>query len=89
MSPERGQRRRAFGVVTSDKMDKTIVVEATTSRPDPLYGKFVRNVTKYFAHDEANDARTGDRVELVESRRASKTKAWRLACVLERAPQAE
>ena len=89
MNKERGQRRRAFGVVTSDKMDKTIVVESTSSRPDPRYGKFVKSVTKYRAHDEANDAKAGDRVELIESRRASKTKAWRLVRVLERAPKAE
>lgn len=88
MSPERGQRRKAYGVVTSDKMDKTIVVESSRRVPHPRYGKLMKKVTKYRAHDENNDARAGDRVELVESRRTSKTKAWRLARVLDRAPQA-
>ena len=87
MSSERGQRRKAYGVVTSDKMDKTIVVESSRREPHPRYGKFVKKVTKYRAHDEQNEARLGDRVELVESRRASKTKAWRLERVLEQAPQ--
>ncbi len=87
MSPERGQRRKAYGVVTSDKMDKTIVVESSRRVPHPKYGKFVKKVTKYRAHDEMNEARVGDRVELVESRRTSKTKAWRLTSVLDRAPQ--
>ena len=89
MSRERGQRRRAVGVVTGDSMDKTIVVEAARSTAHPRYGKLVRKSTQYRAHDEKNEAREGDRVELVESRRTSKTKAWRLARVIEAAPPPE
>ena len=82
MSRQRGQRRKAVGIVTSDKADKTIVVETVRLVPHPKYGKYVKRVTRFRAHDETNAAHEGDRVELVESRRTSKTKAWRLAQIL-------
>jgi len=83
-----GQRRTAVGRVTSDRMDKTIIVEAVRLTPHPLYGKYIKRVTKYRAHDEKNEARVGDRVSLMECRRMSRTKAWRLAEILDRAPRA-
>lgn len=89
MSSPRGTRRTATGVVTSDKMDKTVVVESVRRVQHPFYRKYVRSVTKYRAHDEGNQAHVGDRVRLVESRRTSKTKAWRLDEVLEAAPRGE
>ena len=84
---QRGRRRTAEGVVTSDKMDKTVVVESARLVPHPFYGKYVRRVTKYRAHDEKNEAHIGDKVRLVESRPLSRTKAWRLLEVLEAAPR--
>lgn len=89
MKKQRGMRRTADGIVTSDKMDKTIVVRSEQLVPHPFYDKYVKQVTKYRAHDERNEAHKGDRVRLVESRRASKTKSWRLLAVLETAPGVE
>jgi len=86
---DRGMPRTADGVVTSDKMHKTIVVRSERLAPHPLYGKYVKRVTQYRAHDENNEARVGDLVRLVESRRTSRTKAWRLLRVLETAPKVE
>jgi len=70
-------------------MDKTIVVESERLVAHRRYGKFIKRTTRYRAHDCDNAARKGDRVELVESRRCSKTKAWRLVRVLQAAPSAE
>ena len=86
---ERGMRRTAEGVVTSHKMHKTIVVQSEHLVPHPFYGKYVKRVTRYRAHDEKNEAHVGDRVRLVECRRTSKTKAWRLLEILEAAPRVE
>jgi small subunit ribosomal protein S17 len=89
MSPEatkeRGRRKVRTGVVVSDSMDKTVVVRIASSVRHPLYGKIVRRSTKLKAHDEANEARTGDRVRIMETRPLSKTKRWRLVEVVERA----
>ena len=85
MIRERGRRRTAVGTVTSDRMDKTIIVQAVRRVPHGMYGKYVKRYTRYRAHDEKNEARVGDVVELMESRPLSKTKAWRLARVLQRA----
>jgi small subunit ribosomal protein S17 len=78
--------KRAFvGIVTSDKMDKTIVVSVSTKKMHRLYKKYVTRVKKCKAHDEKNDARTGDKVRIVECRPLSREKCWRLVEILERA----
>jgi small subunit ribosomal protein S17 len=81
----REQRKRLTGVVTSDKMDKTVVVAVSTTKQHRLYGKVVRLVKKYKAHDEQNDAREGDQVEIIESRPISRHKRWSVVSVLKRA----
>ena len=82
---ERGRRKVRTGVVVSDKMDKTVVVQIAHAVRHPLYGKIVRRSSKLQAHDEANDARVGDTVRIMETRPLSKTKRWRLVEVIERA----
>ena len=78
--------KRSFtGIVTSEKMDKTIVVKITTKKMDRLYKKYVTRTKKYMAHDENNDAHEGDTVRIVECRPLSKNKCWRLAEIIERA----
>ena len=81
----REQRKRLKGVVTSDKMDKTVIVAVTTTKRHPIYGKVMRLVKKYKAHDEENECRTGDRVEIIESHPISRHKRWSVVSVLERA----
>ena len=81
----RGKRKERRGVVVSAAMDKTIVVRVDTVKPHPVYKKIVRHSTKLHAHDEANTAKLGDLVRLVETRPLSKTKSWRLAEVLQEA----
>jgi small subunit ribosomal protein S17 len=81
----REQRKRLTGVVTSDKMDKTIVVEVTTTKRHPVYGKVMRRVKKFKAHDESNDCRIGDRVQIIESRPISRHKRYMVTSILERA----
>ncbi|MEZ4519583.1 MAG: 30S ribosomal protein S17 [Chloroflexota bacterium] len=81
----REQRKRLTGVVTSDKMDKTIVVAVTTSKRHPIYGKVVRRVKKYKAHDEQNECNIGDLVTIIESRPYSRDKRYALVSVVERA----
>jgi small subunit ribosomal protein S17 len=81
----REQRKRLTGVVISDKMDKTVVVEVATTQRHQLYGKVVRMVKKYKAHDETNDCRQGDTVQIIESRPISRDKRWAVVSVLERA----
>ena len=80
-----GRRQERRGVVVSDAMDKTIVVKVDTVKAHPRYKKVVRRSTKFHAHDEANTAKVGDLVRIVETRPLSKTKNWRLAEVLEAA----
>ena len=82
---KRGYRKTRQGVVTSDAMDKTIVVTITTLKPHPLYGRTLRRERKFKAHDETNDAHMGDTVEIMECRPMSKEKRWRLVRVIERA----
>jgi len=82
-------RRRARGVVTSDKMDKTIVVTVERLKRHPRYEKFVRRRSAFKAHDPHNDAREGDLVEIEETRPLSKTKRWRLVRILRRSSQRE
>ena len=81
----REQRKRLTGVVTSDKMDKTIVVTVTTTKRHPIYGKVMRRVKKYKAHDENNECRIGDRVQIIESKPISRHKRYMLTSILERA----
>jgi small subunit ribosomal protein S17 len=81
----REQRKRLVGVVTSDKMDKTIVVSVATTKRHPIYGKIVSRVKKYKAHDENNESHVGDRVLIIESRPYSREKRFALVSVLERA----
>lgn len=81
----REQRKRLQGVVTSDKMEKTVVVVVTTVKRHPMYGKVLRLEKKFKAHDESNECRKGDRVEIIESRPISRTKRWTVVSVLGRA----
>jgi len=82
---ERSRRKARQGTVVSDRMDKTVVVVVERRTAHPLYGKMIKRTKKYHAHDEANDARTGDIVRIVETRPLSRTKRWRVAEILERA----
>lgn len=81
----KGGKRTFVGVVTSDKMDKTIVVSINTKRMDTLYKKYVTRTKKCKAHDEKNEAHIGDTVRIVECSPISKEKCWRLAEIVERA----
>ncbi len=76
-----------FGLVKSDKMDKTIVVEVQRFVSRRPYDKRVKVTTKFKAHDEKNEAKAGDRVKIVENRPLSKTKDWRLSEIIERAEE--
>lgn len=81
----RNLRKERIGVVTSNKMDKSIVVSEVSKVKHPLYGKFVLKTKKYVAHDEKNDCNIGDTVRIHETRPLSKTKCWRLVEIIERA----
>jgi small subunit ribosomal protein S17 len=81
----RNNRKVREGYVVSDKMNKTIVVELEDRKKHPLYGKVLRTSTKVKAHDEANTAGVGDRVQIMETRPLSATKRWRLVEILEKA----
>lgn len=82
---ERNLRKERVGVVTSNKMDKSIVVAILRKVKHPKYGKFIKKTTKFVAHDEKNESNTGDTVRIMETRPLSKTKNWRLVEVIERA----
>ncbi|HMO50872.1 MAG TPA: 30S ribosomal protein S17 [Kiritimatiellia bacterium] len=75
---KRGVRKVRTGVVTSDKMDKTVVVAVTDRFRHPIYGKTVTRTKKFHAHDEKNEAHVGDKVRIVETRPISRLKHWRL-----------
>jgi small subunit ribosomal protein S17 len=81
----RGKRKTKVGRVVSDRMDKTIVVSVERLARHPLYKRVIRLTTKFKAHDETNDARTGDTVLIEESRPLSATKRWRLVSIIQRA----
>lgn len=81
----RNLRKERIGVVTSNKMEKSIVVSEVKRVKHPMYGKFVLRTKKYVAHDETNDCKIGDTVKIMETRPMSKTKCWRLVEILERA----
>jgi small subunit ribosomal protein S17 len=83
---ERGKRRVETGVVTSDKMNKTRRVEIPRLVKHPRYGKYIRRRTVCHVHDENNESRLGDTVEIMETRPLSKTKNWRLIRVVTKAP---
>ncbi len=85
MEVTRNLRKERIGVVTSNKMQKTIVVAIKRKIKHPLYGKFIKKVTKLFAHDEKNDCKIGDTVRIAETRPLSKNKNWRLVEIIERA----
>ncbi|WP_293890003.1 30S ribosomal protein S17 [Flavobacterium sp.] len=85
MEDKRNLRKERIGVVTSNKMDKSIVVAQVTRVKHPLYGKFVLKTKKFHAHDETNDCNIGDTVKIMETRPLSKTKCWRLVEIMERA----
>ena len=80
----RGARKKLMGTVTSDKMDKTVVVRVERLVPHEVYKKYVRRRENFKAHDEKNEFRVGDRVEIVETRPMSKDKRWRVARLIER-----
>jgi len=78
--------KRSFeGLVTSDKMDKTIVVSVSEHVKHPLYGKIMKRTYKLKAHDENNECKTGDKVQVMETRPLSKDKRWRLVQIVEKA----
>ncbi|MEZ5015705.1 MAG: 30S ribosomal protein S17 [Flavipsychrobacter sp.] len=78
-------RKSRIGLVTSDKMDKTITVTVLRKVKHPIYGKFVKKSNKFHAHDENNTAGVGDTVRIMETRPLSKTKRWRLVEIIEKA----
>ena len=82
---ERGLRKTQTGIVISDKMDKTVVVQVDRLVKHPVYQKYVRRRAKFKAHDENNTCQKGDRVVICETRPLSKTKRWRVSQILEKA----
>ena len=85
MAEQRTIRKERVGVVVSDKMDKTIVVEVRTRVKHPLYGKIMNRTTKFKVHDENNECGIGDTVRVMETRPLSKDKNWRLVEIVEKA----
>ena len=86
---KRNMRKERTGVVTSDAMDKTVVVQAERRIVHPVYGKVMRRSKKYYAHDEKNEAKKGDKVVIAETRPLSKSKHWRLVEISIRAGGSE
>lgn len=82
---DRNLRKTRVGVVVSDKMDKTIVVAIEERKQHPLYKKFIKSTKKIKAHDENNECAVGDKVEVMETRKLSKEKNWRLSSIIEKA----
>ncbi|HTN09116.1 30S ribosomal protein S17 [Agriterribacter sp.] len=82
---ERNLRKTKIGVVTSNRMEKTVTVEIERKVKHPMYGKFVKKTTKFHAHDEKNECGIGDTVKIMEARPLSKTKHWRLVEIVEKA----
>jgi len=82
---ERNLRKSRIGLVTSNKMDKTITVAVLRKEKHPMYGKFIKKTSKFLAHDEKNDCNIGDTVKISEVRAMSKRKRWRLVEIIERA----
>ena len=84
---ERAMRKTRIGYVTSDKMDKTVVVSIVEFVRHPLYGKAVKRTVKYKAHDENNECKVGDRVKIMETRPLSKDKRWRVVNIIEKSAE--
>ena len=82
---QRRLRKERVGVVSSNKMDKTITVAVKWKEKHPIYGKFVNKTKKYHAHDEKTECNIGDTVRIMETRPLSRTKRWRLVNIIERA----
>ena len=82
---ERNLRKTRVGIVTSDKMDKTIVVSVSEHVKHPLYGKIMKRTYKLKAHDENNECKVGDKVKVMETKPISKDKRWRLVSIVEKA----
>lgn len=82
---KRNLRKERIGLVTSNKMDKSIVVMVNRRVKHPMYGKFINKSNKFMAHDEKNDCNIGDTVKIMETRHLSKNKSWRLVEIIERA----
>jgi len=82
---QRDLRKQRIGVVTSNKMQKTVVISVERRLQHPIYGKFVKRTKKFMAHDENNDCKIGDKVRIMETRPLSKNKRWRLVEIIERA----
>jgi len=78
-------RKEKVGIVTSNKMTKSIVVSVQRQIKHPKYGKFIKRTSKFMAHDEKNESNIGDTVRIVETRPLSKSKCWRLVEILEKA----
>lgn len=85
METKRNLRKERIGIVTSNKMEKSIVVSVERKVKHPKYGKFVKKTTKFVAHDEKNECNPGDTVRIMETRPLSKNKCWRLVEIVERA----
>ena len=83
-STARAKRKVRTGIVSSNKMSKTITVKVERKVKHPIYGKFIKKTTKFHAHDEKNEASIGDLVRIMETRPLSKTKRWRLVEVVEK-----
>ena len=82
---ERNLRKERVGLVISNKMDKSILVEIERKVKHPIYGKFVKKTSKFMAHDDKNDCNIGDTVSIMETKPLSKNKCWRLVEIIERA----
>jgi len=85
MEEKRNNRKVREGLVTSNKMEKSIVVSVERKLKHPKYGKFLKRTTKLMVHDEKNDCNIGDKVKVMETRPLSKNKCWRLVEIIERA----
>ena len=85
MEETRNLRKERIGVVVSNKMDKSIVVEIERREKHPIYGKFIKKTDRFMAHDEKNECNIGDTVRIMETRPMSKNKCWRLVEIIERA----
>jgi len=84
-SSERAMRKSRTGLVISDKMDKTVVVQVQTLKEHPKYRKVIRQSTRFKAHDEQNQCKVGDRVRIMETRPLSHDKRWRVVAIVEKA----
>lgn len=81
---KRNLRKERVGIVTSNKMDKSITISVESKAKHPMYGKFIKKTSKFMAHDEKNDCNIGDTVRIMETRPLSKSKNWRLVEIIER-----